>query len=82
MRLALEKRLGMTSPGHEPDYSSGPPTGINLAVLNPPSLPINAASPDRWRFMATGFGAGIVTALVIAIFRRSPPPIPFPAQRA
>jgi hypothetical protein len=79
---ALEKRLGMPSVPHEPDFSPVPPGGIQLEVLDPPSLPVNAVSPDRWRFMASGFAAGVVVAVLIAIFRRRPPPIPFPAQTA
>jgi hypothetical protein len=79
---ALENRLGMPSAGHEPDFSSNRLTGINLDVLDPPSPPVAPVYPDRLRFMATGFGAGIAAAMVIAIFRRRPPPIPFPAQTA
>jgi uncharacterized protein involved in exopolysaccharide biosynthesis len=79
---ALERRLGMPSAGHEPDYSSIPSVGLNLDVLDPPSLPVRAVYPDRFRFMETGFGAGIVAALVIAVFRRRLPPAPLPAQSA
>jgi hypothetical protein len=77
---ALERRLGMPSAAHEPDYSSIPSVGLNLTVLDPPSLPVRAVYPDRFRFMETSFGAGIAAALVIAIFRRRPSPIPFSAQ--
>jgi hypothetical protein len=79
---ALEKRLGMPSAGHEPDYSLNPSAGIQLEVLDPPSLPVLAAKPNRSIFMASGFSAGFVAALVIAVFWRRPPPIPFPAQTA
>jgi hypothetical protein len=79
---ALEKRLGVASAPHEPDFSPITPGVINLDVLDPPSLPVQPVFPDRVRFMAVGFGAGIVLALFIAIFRRRPPPIPFPAQTA
>lgn len=79
---ALENRLGMPSAGHEPDLSSTPLGGIQLGVLDPPSLPVQPAQPNRWVFMATGFGAGIVVALFIAIYRRRLPPIPYPAQTA
>jgi hypothetical protein len=77
---ALEKRLGMPSTPHEPDFSPNTPGGINLEVLDPPSLPVQPVFPDRVRFMAVGFGAGVVGAVVIAVFRRRPPAIPFPAQ--
>jgi len=77
---ALEKRLGMPSAPHEPDFSPITPGVINLDVLDPPSLPVQPVYPDRVRFMATGFGAGVVAAIVIAVFRRRPPQIPFPAQ--
>jgi hypothetical protein len=77
---ALEKRLGMPSTSHEPDFSPVSFGGTQLGVLDPPSLPVQPAYPDRVRFMAAGFGAGIVAAVVIAVFRRRAPPIPFPAQ--
>jgi hypothetical protein len=77
---ALEKRLGMPSTPHEPDFSPITPGVINLDVLDPPSLPVTPVFPDRVRFMAIGFGSGVVAALVIAVFRRRPPAIPFPAQ--
>jgi hypothetical protein len=79
---ALEKRLGIPSPAHEPDFPPAPTGGIDLAVVDPPSLPATPVYPDRIRFMATGFGAGIALAILIAVFRRRPPPIPFPAQTA
>jgi hypothetical protein len=58
------------------------PAPVNLSVTAPPSLPSKAVFPDRWIFMAIGFGAGIFAALLVAIFRRRPPPVPFPAQTA
>jgi hypothetical protein len=79
---ALEKRLGVAPEGHEPDFSSNRIAGVNLDVMDPPSLPASPVYPDRVRFMSIGFGAGIAVAMVIAIFRRRPPPIPFPAQTA
>jgi hypothetical protein len=72
---SLEKRLGLPSAAPEP---RGP--GINLEVIDPPSLPVRPAKPNRWLIMATGFGAGFAAAVVIAIFRRRPPPMPLPAQ--
>jgi hypothetical protein len=58
------------------------PAPVNLSVTASPTLPAKAVFPDRWIFMATGFGTGIAVAMVIAVFRRRPPPIPFPAQTA
>jgi hypothetical protein len=58
------------------------PAPVNLSVLDPPSLPAKAVFPDRWTFMAMGFGAGVVAALLVAIFRRRTPPMPLPAQAA
>jgi len=58
------------------------PAPVNLSVVDPPSPPAKAVFPDRWIFMAIGFGAGSVAALLIAIFRRPPPPMPLPAQAA
>jgi uncharacterized protein involved in exopolysaccharide biosynthesis len=83
-RIALlEKRLGIPPPPPAPgdQFASAMP-GLNLDVLNPPSLPVRAARPNRYTFMSFGFGAGLVAALVIAVFRRRLPPIPFPAQTA
>jgi hypothetical protein len=79
---ALEKRLGMPSTTAEPADPDVRKAGINLDVVDPPSLPDAPVYPDRVRFMATGFGTGIAVAMVIAVFRRRPPPIPFPAQTA
>jgi hypothetical protein len=80
---AVEKRLGIPSatpvPGDKVAAGYG---GMILKVLDPPSLPVVPVYPDRLVFMATGFGAGIAAAVVIAVFRRRPPPIPFPAQTA
>jgi hypothetical protein len=58
------------------------PAPVNLSVVDPPSLPSKAVFPDRWIFMATGFGAGVVAAVLVAIFRRRIPPMPLPAQAA
>ena len=79
---ALEKRLGIPSTSHEPDFSPVSFGGTQLFVLDPPSLPLQLVYPDRVRFMAAGFGLGFVTALVVAIFRRRPPAIAFLAQTA
>jgi uncharacterized protein involved in exopolysaccharide biosynthesis len=84
MRIAaLERRLGMPSGSHEPQNQLDPRiAGINLEVIDPPSLPVAAVYPDRFRFMSIGFGAGLAAALIIVAFRRKLPPIPFPAQTA
>jgi hypothetical protein len=79
----LEKRLGIPSAAPEPGDRLVPVyAGINFEVIDPPSLPVLPSKPNREIFMATGFGVGFVTALVIAIFRRRPPPVPSPAQTA
>lgn len=80
----LEKRLGIVSPPHQNLDNELPPqlAGVNLEVLDPPSLPVSAVYSNRSIFMATGFGAGFALAIVIAAFRRRPPPVPFPAQTA
>ncbi len=81
----LEKRLGIPAsspvPARESPVEPFSP-GIFVGVLDPPSLPEAAVYPDRVRFAATGFAAGVAAALIIAIFRRRPPPIPFPAESA
>lgn len=79
----LEKRLGIQSaPTKPPDQVPTAFNGINLDVLDVPNLPVKPEYPDPYRFMAIGFGAGFAAAVVIAIFRRRPPPVPFPAQTA
>ena len=73
---ALEKRVGMPSaPGDRL-------TGINLDVLDPPSLPVSTARPQRSIFMGIGFIAGFFLAALVAAVRRRPPAIPLPAQTA
>jgi len=80
---ALEKRLGIPPAPPEPLDQLAPVSGgIVMEVIDPPSLPVDPVKPNRSIFMAMGFGAGFAAALVIAIFRRRPPPIPFPAQTA
>ena len=40
-------------------------------------------SPDRARFMAFGFGSGILAAILFSVFRQQPPPrMPLPASPA
>jgi hypothetical protein len=80
----LEKRLGIPSAAPEPgdQLAVAYTVGENLEVIDPPSLPVRPVSPNRWIFMADGFGAGFIAALVIALFRRRPPPMPLPAQTA
>jgi hypothetical protein len=80
----LEKRLGLPPAPPEPLDELVPASdGINLDVLDPPSLPINPVRPNRYIFASFGFGAGFIAALIVAIFRRPVrPAIPFPAQPA
>ncbi len=80
----LEKRLGIPPAPSEPlDQIARASEGINLDVLDPPSLPINPAKPNRTVFAFFGFGAGFISALIVAIFRRPVrPALPFPAQPA
>jgi LPS O-antigen subunit length determinant protein (WzzB/FepE family) len=58
--------------------------GFNLDVLDPPSLPVAPARPNRYMIAFYGFGAGFLLALLTAIFlrRRVRPAISFPAQPA
>lgn len=80
---AIEKRLGINTPAmRTADFPAVPPDGLRLYVLDPPSFPNRPVYPNRSAFMLTGFGAGFAAALVVAIFRRRFPPIPFPAQTA
>jgi hypothetical protein len=81
---ALEKRLGIPppSPALINQMALVSRTGWNLDVLDPPSLPVKAISPDRFWFTAVGFASGFAASVLIAIFRRKMPPIPFPAQTA
>jgi uncharacterized protein involved in exopolysaccharide biosynthesis len=81
---AIEKRLGIQTTQSEPlNQFAGRPEGINLDVLDPPSLPVKPVSPDRSIFMVCGFGSGFAAALIIAVFRRRvQPALPFPAATA
>jgi hypothetical protein len=78
----LERRLGIPPSAPEPSDQFVRISGINLDVLDPPSLPVNPAKPNRTIFASFGFGGGLFLAAVIAIFRRPRTAIPFPAQTA
>jgi uncharacterized protein involved in exopolysaccharide biosynthesis len=69
----LEQRLGI---GRSESKASEAvlPEGISLVALDRPSLPVRPVYPNRYHFMAVGFGAGIVLALVITMLRRRPQP--------
>ena len=56
--------------------------GEGLDVLDPPSLAARSARPNRAIFAAFGFGAGFVLAILIAVFRRTPPAAPMTEQAA
>jgi len=79
---AIEKHLGIVSPAQP----AAPPaplvqrTGLNLDVIDPPTLPAKPVSPNRAVFMLGGLGAGFASALLIALFQRRLPAIPYPAQ--
>ncbi len=84
MRIAaLEKGLGMPAGSHEPQNQLDLHiAGINLEVIDPPSLPVAAVHPDRFRFMSIGIGAGLTAALIVLVFRRKPVPMAFTAPVA
>jgi hypothetical protein len=79
---ALEKRLGISSApaASEDSRALARAIGFQLEVLDPPSMPQRPVFPNRIAFVATGLGAGLGLAGMVAVFRRRPPPIPFPAQ--
>jgi uncharacterized protein involved in exopolysaccharide biosynthesis len=54
---------------HEP----GQPGSIGVEVLDPASDPPAPVGPDRLRYAAIGFGAGLPAGLLIAYLRRRPP---------
>lgn len=81
----LEKRLGIPPSPSEPldQFVDRRSLGTNLDVVDPPSLPIKPAKPNRAIFAFFGFGSGFFAALIVAIFRRPVrPAISFPAQPA
>jgi hypothetical protein len=80
----LEKRLGIPPTPPEPlDQLVSSSEGTNLDVIDPPTLPMKAAKPNRAIFAFWGFGAGFIAALIVVIFRRPiRPAIPFPARPA
>jgi uncharacterized protein involved in exopolysaccharide biosynthesis len=58
---------------HTMEHERGEPGSIGVEVVDPASDPQTAVGPDRLRFTAIGFGAGIPIGLVIAYWRRRPP---------
>ena len=79
----LEQRLGV--PAAAKTRGDGPVSryaGVVIVVLDPASFPELPAYPGRVPFGWAGLTAGLALAIVIAVFRRRPPPIPFPAQPA
>jgi hypothetical protein len=67
----LEKRLGL------PPSESAPSTlvasampGVTIRVLDPPSLAVKPAKPNRALIASWGFAIGFLAALIIAVIRR------------
>lgn len=81
---AIEKLLGIPSSQPAPDPADPfSPNRTNMAVIDPPSLPINPIGPDHSRFMYIGFGSGFIAALIVTAFRRRVrTAIPFPTVSA
>jgi LPS O-antigen subunit length determinant protein (WzzB/FepE family) len=50
----------------------GAQTGLNLEILDPPSLPESAASPKRPAMLITGLACGLLLGLMAAVFVRHP----------
>jgi hypothetical protein len=50
-----------------------------LKVFDPPLEPTHSISPNRAAFATCGLGTGILTAFLIALLRRRPPPTPCPS---
>jgi hypothetical protein len=74
----LEKRLGLV--GSPPDLSDQETfvpaaVGIRLAVLDTPSRPEIAVSPNRLAISSAGLAAGFFAAVAIVVFRRRVPPV-------
>jgi hypothetical protein len=83
----LEERTGVARAQAPASVVTAPATvpedAIGMAVVDAPSLPTRPVYPDRYMFMATGFGAGFALAIVIAIFRRRfQPAAPLPVSFA
>jgi hypothetical protein len=79
----LEERLGIVPGQAEPGGGLAVvPRAINLSVLDSPSFPELPSYPNRSAVSAMGFAGGFVLAVAIAILRRRPEPIPFPAATA
>ena len=76
----IEKRLSIVSPPHRHLDDEFVPQikGVNLEVLDVPSLPTKPAYPNRSIFATFGFGGGFICAIVIAVFRRRPRVSPGP----
>jgi hypothetical protein len=55
--------------------------GVTMRLIAPANFPLRATHP-REAFMIEGFRAGLLAAMVIAIFRRKPPATPLPAKTA
>jgi hypothetical protein len=71
----LEKRLGV-APSDTPQ--AGEPVtvadGLTVRVLEPATVPVNPAKPNRPLIASLGFGIGFLAALIVAAFRRQVQP--------
>ena len=79
----LEQRLGIAhTPAVRGNEVASEVSGTTLEVLDAPSLPASPAYPNRVAVVLAGLFSGFTLAVVIALLRRRPPPMPFPAQVA
>jgi hypothetical protein len=73
---ALEQRLGIARPRADETFPYGNPGqwrsagAIRIETIDPPSLPELPVAPNRAIFAVDGFGAGLVLAILLAVFRR------------
>ena len=79
----LEQRLGIAhTPAVRSDELPSDVRGNYLEVIDAPSFPVTPVFPNRAVLMFSGLFSGFAASIVIALARRRPPPMPFPAQVA